>query len=180
MAGPVAGLQIVDIGDPSDPTLPGYADLPGQAWDLAVSGHTACVASHVTGLQIVDLSDPTHPAVLGSHGAPSTTFDVAVSGNLAHLADGDSGLLIVDVSTPPTPPCSPPSRPTRGPAPSPSEATSPMRPPDRAGLPPRRGRPDTPWRSEGFPERERLPSSFRALRWARRWTAPQGVRPRTS
>jgi len=41
----LGGLSVVDISDPANPQLAGACDSPREAWDVAISGHYACVAN---------------------------------------------------------------------------------------------------------------------------------------
>ncbi|MCK9566182.1 MAG: hypothetical protein M0Q43_09055, partial [Methanothrix sp.] len=59
------GLQIIDVSNPSNPTLAGSCDTPGSAIGVAVSGSYAYVADYDKGLQIIDVSDPSNPTPAG-------------------------------------------------------------------------------------------------------------------
>jgi len=96
------GLQIVDISDPSSPTLRASYGLPGNAWAVHVSGNLAYVANGASGVQIIDVSDPNSPALRSSYNPVGEVWSVFVSGNLAYVA-GQAGLGIVDVSDPTSP-----------------------------------------------------------------------------
>lgn len=97
------GLFVIDVSDPTDPSIVGFVD-PGTATGVAVSGSFAYVAdSAFDGLHAIDISDPTNPAVVGSV-VTTGDFDrrVAVSGAMAYVTDS-SFLHVIDVSDPQNP-----------------------------------------------------------------------------
>ena len=53
-----AGLRIIDISNPEEPTEVGFFDTPGTALHVAISGDYAYVADGPGGLCIVDISEP--------------------------------------------------------------------------------------------------------------------------
>ena len=94
-----AGLQIVEVTNPSMPKLLGAVDTPSGARGLAVVGDLVYVADSFAGLQIVDASDRGAPIIIGNVG----TFrarGVAVRDSYAYIADAENGLQIVDVTDP--------------------------------------------------------------------------------
>jgi hypothetical protein len=98
-----SGLHIVDISDPTNPTLANTHNTPVHAIDVAISGNYAHVADYTSGLQVVDITDPTNPSLAGSYGTPGTAYSVAIAGDYAYIADADSGLTVVDISDPANP-----------------------------------------------------------------------------
>ena len=80
MADDYSGLQVIDISDPTDPTLAGTCDTPGHARGVAVSGDHAFVADYAAGLQVIDICDPTDPTLVGSYDTPGECMGVAVAG----------------------------------------------------------------------------------------------------
>jgi hypothetical protein len=60
------GLQVISIADPARPTVLGGETGAPRAWDVAVDGTRAYVASGVEGLRVVDVSDTTRPRQVGS------------------------------------------------------------------------------------------------------------------
>ena len=95
-----AGLYIVDLTNPTAPSLLGVYDTPSAAHTVAISGTTAFVAATTSGLLIVDVQDPTEPQLLGSLDTPGAATDVVISGGLAYLSDLDFGLRVVDLADP--------------------------------------------------------------------------------
>lgn len=102
MAATADHLEIVDVSNPTSPTLIGAFDFGGPAcYDVAVVGtrvYLACGEFHV-----VDISDAAHPVELGSLVMPSDLTGVVVSGSIAYVAAGDAGVAAVDVSDPYSP-----------------------------------------------------------------------------
>ncbi len=97
------GLQVIDISDPTAPTLAGTCNTPGFCRSVAISGGHAFVADYATGLLVIDISDPTSPTLIGGYNTSGTAYDVAVSGDHAFVADDISGLQVIDISDPTAP-----------------------------------------------------------------------------
>jgi hypothetical protein len=100
-----AGLRIIDISDPTNPTLAGFYDTPDNANNVAVAGDYAYVADWSSGLQVIDISDPTNPTYAGSYEVPGLSLGVTVWGDYAYLADhaNSAQLQILDISDPTDP-----------------------------------------------------------------------------
>ena len=64
-----SGLQVIDVTNPTTPSLIGSSDTPGFAQSITLSkdGTMAYVADNSSGLQIVDISNPEMPLIIGSH-----------------------------------------------------------------------------------------------------------------
>ncbi|MDH6099509.1 pre-peptidase C-terminal domain-containing protein [Anabaenopsis sp. FSS-46] len=99
-----AGLQIIDISDPANPTRTGGYDTSGYARGVEVVGNYAYVADSSAGLQIIDISNPANPTRTGGYDTPGSAEGVQVVGNYAYVADEWSGgLQIIDISYPTKP-----------------------------------------------------------------------------
>ncbi|MEX2739716.1 MAG: LVIVD repeat-containing protein [Candidatus Wukongarchaeota archaeon] len=98
-----SGLQVVDISDPTHPSLAGSYDTPGNAQGVFVSGDYAYIADAGSGLQVVDISDPLNPINASAYDTPGYARGVFVSGDYAYVADHSFGLQIVDISDPANP-----------------------------------------------------------------------------
>ncbi len=103
------GIAMVDISNPSSPTILGSYDTDGFARDVAMSGNYAYVADGI-GLVIVDISVPSSPTLTGTYDTIGFATGVTVSDNYAYVADdgkgifdGSNGLAIVDISDPSSP-----------------------------------------------------------------------------
>jgi hypothetical protein len=98
-----AGLQVIDISDPSSPALAGSYDTPGSSYDVVVSGDHACVADYGAGLQVINVSDPANPTLAGTYDTPDVSYGVVVSGDHAYVAVYNAGLCVIDISDPTNP-----------------------------------------------------------------------------
>lgn len=108
-------VMLMDISDPTNPTLLGQYNSPVMTNDLEVRDHYAFVSCWWDGVRIVDLQDPANP-VLTAHsmgwtngGTPGVTFFYAqaldVEGNYLYVLDygpfaeeDTKGLYILDIS----------------------------------------------------------------------------------
>lgn len=99
------GLRIVDVSDPTTPTLASTYDTSGTALDVAVAGNHAFVADGAGQFTVVDVSDPTSPQLASTFSTVGSGLvqGVALQGNLAYLATGSRGLQIVDIEDPANP-----------------------------------------------------------------------------
>ena len=91
-----AGLQIIDVSDPSTPSLLGSYDASGILHDIHVVGNYAYVVGGA-GLQVVDISNPNAPEGVGWYEWVGDS-SVYVVDNYVYVADGD--LWVLDVSDP--------------------------------------------------------------------------------
>ena len=57
-----SGLQIINISNPTAPSLAGSYHTDGQALGVAVVSNYAYVADGYSGLQIINISNPTAPS----------------------------------------------------------------------------------------------------------------------
>lgn len=98
-----AGVQIVDVSAPAEPTLISGMETSFEAADISVSGNYAYVAAGDSGLRIIDISNPLMPTIVGSLDTLSHASRISISGNHAFMAAWDNGLQIIDISDPYTP-----------------------------------------------------------------------------
>ncbi len=97
----VAGLKVIDISDPSNPTIVGGYNTPGESWGVAIAGDYAYVADgSAGGLQVIDISDPAIPTLAGSYNTPGSATDVAISGDYAFVTDYYQGVQVINISNP--------------------------------------------------------------------------------
>jgi hypothetical protein len=99
----LAGLQVIDIGDPTTPLLAGSYDTPYRGDAIALSGDYAYVADGDSGLIVIDISDPTNPSRAGSYNTPGSAKGVTIAGDYAYVGDYGSGLQVFDISDPTNP-----------------------------------------------------------------------------
>lgn len=97
-------LLVIDAASPQMQPFSSFADTPGAALNVALSGQHAYVADGAAGgLQVIDVSDRASPVIVGALDTPGSASDVAVSGGLACVADGAAGMQVIDVSNPTSP-----------------------------------------------------------------------------
>jgi hypothetical protein len=97
------GLQVIDVSDPTSPTLAGSYNTTGDSRAVAVSGDHAFVADGGSGIQVIDISDPTTPTLDGNYDTPGWALDIVISGDHAFMAGGANGLQVIAISDPTTP-----------------------------------------------------------------------------
>jgi hypothetical protein len=107
------GFRIVDISDPTNPTMKGSYNIADSFWveGVDVSGNYAYVTAlreyetghDERGLHILDVSDPSNVTFKGAYDTAGWTSEVVLAGNYACVTDSFSGLLIIDVSDPSNP-----------------------------------------------------------------------------
>jgi len=97
------GLLIVNITNPSNPTLVGSYNTPSSARDVHKLGNFAYIADSQSGLQIINVSNPVNPLLAGNFN--TTRADgVFVINDYVYLTDRwDEAMMIIDVSTPSSP-----------------------------------------------------------------------------
>jgi hypothetical protein len=105
-----AYLQVVDISEPTSPTLLGSVQLPRtpvpdvtHATGVTVVGTLAYVTAAYGGLYVIDVSNPSSPNIVGHLDTPGVAEDVAVTGSTGYVADYSAGLQVIDVSNPAAP-----------------------------------------------------------------------------
>lgn len=108
---PNAQLQIINISNPSSPTIAKSFKIPGTSGNDATALSVFYSQSKVyVGLKrssgpefnVIDVSDPLNPELLGSYEIDDNVNDIAIAGSKAYLAtdkDG-AGLMILDISDP--------------------------------------------------------------------------------
>ncbi|GEM_PF-2857804 len=94
----LAGLRVVDISDPPNPSEVGFYETAGEAYGVAILWPHAYIAGGRAGLRVVDISDLAHPFEVGFYDTPGYAYGVAVLGSYAYVADAD--LHVVDISDP--------------------------------------------------------------------------------
>jgi hypothetical protein len=93
------GLAVIDVADPTNPTLRGVIDLPGTLLRIAVAGQYV-YGSSSAGLQVIDVSDPDALSLETSIDTESTFF-IQVVGDRLYTSPGN--LTIFGISTPSAP-----------------------------------------------------------------------------
>jgi hypothetical protein len=106
-----AGLRIIDVSDPANPSQVGFFDtvegtvfpIFDLASDVAVSGDFAYVVDQTDGVRIINVSDPANPAEVGFFDNDTSSFrQVTVIGDFVYLTEFQ-GLRIIFVANPASP-----------------------------------------------------------------------------
>jgi hypothetical protein len=95
------GLEVFHQNVSKDIFGEGIAPLPGDAYDIALSGNMAFIASS-EGLQIVAVTSPSSPSYLNSLNLPGEVRYVSASSGRLFVS-GNDGLLSLDVNNPLSP-----------------------------------------------------------------------------
>lgn len=103
IASDITGLRILNISNPSTPSLIGTYDTTGNARAVDLDSHYAYVADNLSCLQIIDISNPNNPLRVGGYDTGGNACGVDVVGSYAYVADGGGGLQIIDIHNPGTP-----------------------------------------------------------------------------
>ncbi|MEO1086665.1 MAG: hypothetical protein AAFY88_20725, partial [Acidobacteriota bacterium] len=100
-----AGVWILDVSDPSTPTLTGQYIEPGTdfVFDLDVLGDHAFVADDNEGVTVIDISDPAAPAMVGRFAGATGASHLSIDGTRAYVSRRGAGFQILDLSTPTLP-----------------------------------------------------------------------------
>jgi hypothetical protein len=96
----IAGLRIIDVSTPSNPTLLGTANLGGDSRDVVANGNYAYVAARDSGVYVVNITDPANPVKEYTIKTPRAR-GISISGNKVYVATSDSGMAYIDISNPP-------------------------------------------------------------------------------
>ncbi len=88
-------MQVVDISDPTGPTLEGTCKIPGGAWEIDKKDSFLLVSSNEGGISAIDVSDSTLPSVKSMLKTGGNSYDIAISGDFGYIADGFSGMVII-------------------------------------------------------------------------------------
>jgi hypothetical protein len=102
----LAGLEIVDISDPTMPALAATVPFPEPASNVALAGDHAWItygytnSGHALRLAAVDISDPLAPVIVDDTGAPLSTSDITVSGSHLYAVSQFRGPAVFDISDP--------------------------------------------------------------------------------
>lgn len=91
-------IEILDIGDQTNPSLLSTLPIPGSAKQVSVKNGVAGVAAFGKGIQLIDISDPSNPNIMGSIDTLGTAVDIELIENFAYIADLYSGLQIFDIN----------------------------------------------------------------------------------
>jgi len=98
-----AGLQVVDISDPSNAVIAGSLALPRSIYSIAINDGYAYIGAERQ-LYVVDISDPVHPQLKGSISDHDLVpLAMACYDHYCVIASREYGTIIVDVADPSAP-----------------------------------------------------------------------------
>lgn len=97
------GLSIVNLADPTRPTLLGSFECPGVVYSATVTGSMAYVSCGSAGLALLDVSEPTNPRKVGNIDIGGEVVESVVSGSTLYLGGVGTGVWSFDVSNPAQP-----------------------------------------------------------------------------
>jgi hypothetical protein len=97
VADAAAGMEIIDVSDPSQPCKIGAVPTGESTPGVAVRGTIAYVADIKQGLSVVDVSDPHSPGLIAEIAVLEGAWGVMVAGDRLHLGCF-GGMLVFDIS----------------------------------------------------------------------------------
>ncbi len=95
-------LLVVNITDPSSPTLEGSYEPSGLIVDIDVANNYAYVVDHYNGLIIEDINNPTSPIQVSNLNLNDLAYGITLSDKYAYVTVWN-GLMIIDISDPNSP-----------------------------------------------------------------------------
>lgn len=96
------GLTVIDVSNPTTPTLIASYDQFGYAVDVVVNEETAYVIDGFSKLHILDVSSPLTPVLLGHYETPLAPNRLAITGQTVYVVALNE-LQVLDVSQPSDP-----------------------------------------------------------------------------
>lgn len=95
------GVQVIDLSDPEQPEVVGFADTP-DAYDVVKDGDLLYVSCYEEGIRVVDVSVPGDPTVIGTVTGFRSEF-INHSGGVIYAPEYNLGVHLVDVTDPTNP-----------------------------------------------------------------------------
>ncbi|MBD3352975.1 MAG: hypothetical protein GF364_15945 [Candidatus Lokiarchaeota archaeon] len=99
VCGSLGGLEVVDIEDPSLPTLLDYWSSSQECMAVDVEGNTAFCAWGLDGINVLDTYEPDQLFLMDALTLGSYTHDLEVIGDIAYMAAG-TNLRLINISDP--------------------------------------------------------------------------------
>jgi len=90
-----AGLVIINVSDPANPSYIGNYPSDFFAWDVCLYGDYACVACGIN-FQFIDIRDPHHPVEISTFPMQGQARGIYCENGYAYLAD--ENLVILDIT----------------------------------------------------------------------------------
>lgn len=95
------GLSIVDVREPSAPTLVYHDAIMGVAHDLAIAGDYVFIATDNDGLQALDITNPAQPITVATFATPDCARKVVTANGRIYVTARFGGLYIFTLITAP-------------------------------------------------------------------------------
>jgi len=99
--GEMAGVAVVDLTNPAQPTLSGIVNTPGHARGIDVLGAILGVADGSAGATFVDISSAGLPKVLGNQPTGGAAWECQFHGATLYLVNEQGVAVIDNLATPP-------------------------------------------------------------------------------
>lgn len=98
-------FKVVDVSNPSSPSVVGSVGVGSLPGGLAISGNYAYVANYNSNsLSVIDISNPSSPSIVSTTSVGTNPQGIFLSGNYLYMANqGGNSMTIVNVSNPAAP-----------------------------------------------------------------------------
>jgi hypothetical protein len=98
-----AGVQVVDLSQPSRPVQRSTVAAAGHATAVAVQGDLLAVADGRAGLRLFRMTDPAAPQLLGVAPTVGPAVAIALDASLGLLVDAQNGVSVLSLANPAVP-----------------------------------------------------------------------------
>jgi hypothetical protein len=98
-----AGLKILNMSNPANPTVIGTYNTDGYAYDVKVRDNIAYLADEEKGLKIFDVSNLSNPVLVNSIETFNAALNIELCGNYAYVIDFGVGVKVLDITNPAAP-----------------------------------------------------------------------------
>lgn len=92
------GLEIFDLGDPSQPQMIGQLPTPGNAQGITINGETAYIADGAAGVTLIDVQRPDSPKFIKTIGDFEGVRRIKIANEKAYVIDINKGLQIYNLN----------------------------------------------------------------------------------
>jgi len=103
VAAQTAGLQVINITNPSQPYVVDSSGAMVQAVDVWVSGDYAYVCDWDAGVHVYNVTNPSDISFVVTYNTPGWATGVWIDGDYAYVSDNTAGLTILDITDPTNP-----------------------------------------------------------------------------
>ncbi len=94
-----SGLMIIDISDPSNPSIISRLFCRGNNYKIAINGDYIFLASTQNGINIINVLDQSNPVLVGNIVPRGMRVnDIYVNGDYLYSAEDTAGFQIIDIS----------------------------------------------------------------------------------